>query len=169
MQKKKIYTIDGRDLAKYNPELDWSGKLFEQYEELIPIRKQSGIYAFTLCGEIVYIGYSINLLGRLQSHIAHMQGKTNQSSTSMENKKYYYLNKYLSHVQFEVLYFYNRSVSKAQLEEHEYEFIHQYSPIFNINYKDKLVRWNDSEQNIDDFVNGIISMEDLKIKSNTTK
>lgn len=159
-----IYTIDGKNFAKYNPELDWSGKLFEQYEEISPISRRAGVYAFTLCGEVVYVGSSINLFGRLQTHIAHMQGKTNRNSTSIDQKKYYYLNKYLPYVQFEILYFYDKFVSKSQLEEKEYELINQYCPIFNVNYKDRLKRWNGSEQDIDNFVHEITSMDDLKSK-----
>lgn len=34
---------------------------------------------------------------------------------------------------------------------------------------DHELEWNGSEQDIDDFVNGIISMDDLKTKSNSTK
>lgn len=166
---QSVYTIDGNDFYKYNHELDWSGKLFEQYEEIAPIRNQGGIYAFTICGEIVYIGSSRNLFNRLQTHIGHMHGKTNQSSSSMENKKYYYLKKYLPYVQFHILRFLDKPVFKYQLEECEYDFINKYRPIFNINYKNGQRRWNDSEQDLDNFVNGIISMDDLKTKSNTTK
>jgi hypothetical protein len=98
-----------------------------------------------------------------------MHGKTNQSSSSMENKKYYYLKKYLPYVQFHILRFLDKPVFKYQLEECEYDFINKYRPIFNINYKDGRRRWNDSEQDINDFVNGIISMDNLKMKSSTTK
>ena len=166
---QSVYTIDGNDFSKYDHELDWSGRLFEQYEEIAPIKNQGGIYAFTICEEIVYIGSSINLFNRLQTHIGHMHGKTNQYSSSMESKKYYYLNKYLSYVQFHVLHFLDKPVFKYQLEECEYDFIHKYCPIFNINYKDSQRRWNGSEQDIDDFVNGIILMDDLKTKFNPTK
>ena len=132
---QSVYTIDGNDFYKYDHELDWSGKLFEQYEEIAPIRNQGGIYAFTICGEIVYIGSSRNLFDRLQTHIGHMHGKTNQSSSSMENKKYYYLKKYLPYVQFHILRFLDKPVLQYQLEECEYDFINKHSPIFNINYK----------------------------------
>ena len=87
---QSVYTIDGNDFSKYDHELDWSGRLFEQYEEIAPIKNHSGIYAFTICEEIVYIGSSTNLFNRLQTHIGHMHGKTNQYSSSMESKKYYY-------------------------------------------------------------------------------
>jgi hypothetical protein len=166
---QSVYTIDGNDFYKYDHELDWSGKLFEQYDEVAPIRNQGGIYAFTICGEIVYIGSSRNLFNRFQTHIGHMHGKTNQSSSSMENKKYYYLKKYLPYVQFHILRFLDKPVFKYQLEECEYDFINKHSPIFNINYKNGQRRWNDSEQDLDNFVNGIVSMDDLKMKSNTTK
>lgn len=62
---QSVYTINGNDFSKYDHELDWSGKLFEQYEEIAPIKNQGGIYAFTICEEIVYIGSSINLFNRL--------------------------------------------------------------------------------------------------------
>lgn len=157
-----LYTINGKDFAKYNPELDWSGKLFEQYSEVAQIRKRAGVYAFTLCGEIVYIGSSINLFGRLQTHIAHLHGKTNQRSTSWQWRKYHYLNKYLSEVQFRVIEFIDQPVAKNELESSEYKYINQYCPIFNINYKNQLKRWSGSEQDIDSFINGIISMDELK-------
>lgn len=156
------YVISGIDFLKYNPELDWSGKLFEQYTEVHTLKQQAGVYAFTLCGEIVYIGSSNNLFGRFQTHIAHMQGKTNRSSASLEKKKYFYLNKYLPYVKFEIICFYDKSISRSQLEENEYDFITRHCPIFNVNYKNGQRRWNGSEQDIDDFVNGIISMDKLK-------
>lgn len=158
--------IAGNDFPKYNPELDWSGQLFKQYPEVYSLKQQTGIYAFTLCGKIVYIGSSRNLFGRLQTHIAHIQGKTNQNSTSIEKKKYYYLSKYLPYVQFKILYFYDEPVSKNQLEEKEYSFINKYCPIFNI---DGCQLWNDSAQAVDDFVHGVISMDDLKMTFNKTK
>lgn len=169
MQQPELYTISGVDFAKYNPELDWSGKLFGQYKEISPIRNHTGIYAFTLCDEIVYIGSSTNLFGRFQTHIAHLQGKLNKNSVSVEKRKYYYLNKYLPQVQFKVLEFYNNSISKDELESNEYKLIHSYNPIFNINFKNEIKKWDWSEQNIDDFVNEIISMDKLKMKSNTAK
>ena len=161
---QSIYTIDGIDFAKYNPELDWSGKLFEQYEEIAPLHKQPGIYDFTLCGEVVYIGSSINLFGRLQTHIAHMQGNANRTHSSLKWRKYFYFKKYISQAQFQVLEFCNQSVTKDELESLEYTYINQYCPIFNINYKDKLKRWNGSEHDIDNFINGMISIDDLKNK-----
>jgi hypothetical protein len=163
-----IYAIHGLDFAKYNPTLDWSGKLFEQYEEIAPIRKRAGVYAFTLCGEIVYIGSSTNLFGRLQTHIGNLQGKTNYRRSSLKWRKYHYLNKHISKVQFHVLEFCEYGTTKEDLEILEYKYINQHCPIFNVNYKDKLKRWNGSEYDIDNFVNGAISMDDLK-QSNTTK
>jgi hypothetical protein len=166
---QSIYTIDGADFAKYNPELDWSGKIFEQYNEIAPLRRCPGIYAFTLCGEIVYIGSSTNLFGRLQTHIANMQGKTNYRNQSMKWKKYHYLNKHISNVQFKVIEVCDKTITKDQLENIEYKYINQHCPIFNINYKDSLHRWSGSEEDIDNFVNGTISMDELTTKSNTTK
>lgn len=161
-----MYSINGTEFAKYNPELDWSGKFFEKYNEIAPLRKCPGVYTFTLCGEIVYIGSSTNLFGRLQTHIANMQGKTNYRNPSMKWRKYHYLNKYISNVQFKVLEFCDKTITKDQLENIEYRYINQHRPVFNINYKDTLYRWNGSEQDIDDFVNGIISMDDLKTQQN---
>ena len=161
-----MYSINGTEFAKYNPELDWNGKLFEQYNEIAPLRKCPGVYTFTLCGEIVYIGSSTNLFGRLQTHIANMQGKTNYHNPSMKWRKYHYLNKHISNVQFKVLEFCDKTITKDQLENIEYMYINQHRPIFNINYKDTLCKWNGSEQDIDDFVNGIISMDDLKTPQN---
>ena len=158
------YIINGLDFAKYNLELDWSGKLFEQYEEIDALRRQPGIYAFTLCGEIVYIGSSTNLFGRLQTHIGNLQGKTNYRRSSLKWRKYHYLNKHISMVQFQVIEFCDHNITKDELEALEYAYINQYCPIFNINYKDKLKRWNGFEYDIDNFVNGIISIDDLKNK-----
>lgn len=159
---QSIYTINGFTFDKYNPELDWSGKLFEQYEEISLLRKQAGIYAFTLCNEIVYIGSSINLFRRLQTHIANLQGKTNYQNPSLKWRKYHYLNKHISKVQFQVIGFCNQDITKEDLELLEYEHINRHCPIFNVNYKDKLKRWKGSEQDIDNFVAGLILMEDLK-------
>ena len=157
-----ICTIDGLDFDKYNPELDWSGKLFEQYEEIAPLRKQPGIYAFTLCREVVYIGSSINLFGRLQTHIAHMQGNANCTHSSLTWRKYFYLKKYISQVQFQVLEFCNTNISKSELEDIEYSYVNKHNPIFNINRGKSLHQWDGSEQDIDDFVNGNLSMDNLK-------
>jgi excinuclease UvrABC nuclease subunit len=161
-----IYTIDGVDFAKYNPEIDWTGKHFNQYPEVVNLKNRVGVYVFTLCGEPVYIGSSTNIFGRLQTHIAHMKSKTNQQSSKLKWKKYYYLNKYVSHVQFQVLDIYSNNITKEELEEHEYKYIYEYHPIFNVNYKNTLYRWNGTEQDVDDFVNGIISMNILKTHQN---
>lgn len=159
---QSIYVISGKDFAKYNPELDWSGRLFNQYKEIIPLRNCAGVYAFTMCGEIVYIGSSTNLFGRLQTHIANIQGKTNARSTNLKWKKYHYINKHISHVQFHIIETFDVNITKEQLESIEYQYIKQYRPIFNINYKDELMMWGGSEQDIDNFVNGIVSMSGLK-------
>ncbi len=156
------YTINGMEFAKYNPELDWTGKIFKQCDEVALLKNRAGVYAFTLCGEIVYIGSSINLFGRFQTHIGSLQGKTNYRNSSLKWRKYHYLNKHISEVQFQVLEFCDRGVNKESLEILEYKYINQYCPIFNINYKDKLKRWNGSEYDIDNFVDGTISMDDLK-------
>lgn len=161
---RNVYSIDGIDFAKYNPELDWSGRIFDEYQDAMSLRYRAGVYAFTLCDEVVYVGSSMNLFGRLQTHIAHIYSKSNKDSSSVKYKKYYYLNKYLPHVKFYVLCFFDSDVTKSQLEEKEYSFINQYCPIFNVNYKDSIHRWNGSEQDIDSFVNGTIHMNDLKIQ-----
>ena len=161
---QSIYKINGLDFNKYNPEIDWSGKYFDQYQEAIKLKNCAGIYAFTLCNEPVYIGSSINLFGRFQTHIMHMHSKSNSQSSKLKWKKYYYLSKYIDRVQFQVLNIYDNTISNTKLEEYEYAYINKYCPIFNINYKDTLKRWNGTEQDIDDFVNGIISIDILKNK-----
>lgn len=163
-----VYTIDGTDFVKYIPELDWTGKRFEQYQEVIDLKHRAGIYAFTLCGEIVYVGSSINLFGRLQTHIMHMQGRSNYRNPSMKWRKYHYLNKHVAHVQFQVLEIFD-DITKESLENIEYDYIEQLCPIFNVNYKDTLKRWAGSEEDIDTFVNGEVSMDILKRNLNTSK
>lgn len=158
-----IHIIDGVDFAKYNPEIDWSGIYFNRYPEVANLKNHAGVYAFTLCGEPVYIGSSTNLFGRLQTHIAHIQSKMNNQNSKLKWKKYYYLNKHISQVQFQVLNIY-RDITKEELEKYEYKYIHKYRPIFNINHKDALYQWDGTEQDIDNFINGIITIEDLKNK-----
>ena len=159
---QSIYKINGIDFNKYNPDIDWSGQYFNQYPEVIKLKNRVGVYTFTLCDEPVYIGSSTNLFSRFQTHIMHMQGKSNAQSSKLTWKKYYYLNKHINQVQFQVLNMYDSTISKTELEEYEYLYINQYNPIFNINYKYALKQWNGTEQDIDDFVNGIISMDILK-------
>ena len=167
---KGIYMIDGVDFAKYHPAIDWSGASFNEYPEVADLKNRTGIYAFTLCGEAVYIGSSINLFSRLQAHIMHMQGTANRTHSKLVWRKYYYLKKYLDEVQFHVLAVYDNPISKDLLEQYEYEYIEKYLPIFNVNYKDSLKRWNGTEQDIADFVNGLISIDVLKAQLiNTTK
>ena len=158
---QESYQINGIDFAKYNPEIDWSGKYFDSYSEVANIKNRAGVYAFTLCNEIVYVGSSTNLFGRLQTHIAHINSKTNRTSKSVERKKYYYLKKYISHVKFKVLDVYPDNISKEQLETYEYEYICKYNPIFNIKLKDSIQIWCGTEQNIEDFVKGLLTIDDL--------
>ena len=158
-----VYEMNGLDFAKYNLWLDWRGKHFSQSEEILPIQKKAGIYAFTLLGEVVYVGSSINMFGRLQSHIAHMFSLSDKSKSRLEQRKYHYLKKHISQVKFVVLEFCDRNVHKEELEQIEYSYINEYNPIFNVHRGDVFREWDGNEKNIDDFVDGDIDIDDLKL------
>lgn len=156
------YEMDGVNFDKYNLWFDWSGKHCDKYEEATPIKNKTGIYAFTLCGEIVYVGSSTNLFGRLQSHITHMFSFGDKSKSRLEQRKYHYLKKYISQVKFVVLEFCDRNTQKEELEQIEYSYIDKYNPIFNVRRGDIFREWDGNEHDIDNFVNGNTSIDNLK-------
>lgn len=65
---------------------------------------------------------------------------------------------------------YHKNISKQELELYEYEYINRYLPIFNVNYVGSVKRWLGTDQDIDNFINATLSMDDLKAKlRNDTK
>ena len=162
MSSQYSYEMDGLSFEKYNLWPDWSSKNCDKYEEVAPIKKKAGVYAFTLCDEIVYVGSSINLFSRLQSHIAHIFSLGDKSKSRLELRKYHYLKKYISQVKFVVLKFCDNSISKRELEQIEYSYIEKHNPIFNVRRGDTFREWDGNEQNVDDFVNGNTFMDDLR-------
>lgn len=167
---QSICMIEGVNFDKYNPEEDWNWKRIIQCPKAEMLNKCVGVYTFTLCDEPVYIGSSTNLLSRLQTHIMSIyRGYKYLQPRNFDLRKYYYLNKYIDKVKFQVLDIYDNDISKEQLEKHEYDFISIYNPIFNIRHKDGVRRWYGTEQDVDDFVNGISTIDNLKNRFNRTK
>ena len=165
-----LFSISGEGLIQYNSEKDWIGSYFDSFPNATILRNCAGIYVFTLCGEIVYIGSSINLLNRLRTHTISIQHGDNCHSLSVADRKYYYFNQHISNVEFHVVETYNKNISKQELELYEYEYINRYLPIFNVNYVGSVKRWLGTDQDIDNFINATLSMDDLKAKlRNDTK
>ena len=161
-ENNSIFHIRGDDFIQYNSEDDWVGNYFYGFPNASVLKNFSGIYAFTLCGEVVYVGSSVNLFNRFRTHIISIQHGDNCKSPSIADRKYYYLNKYIENVEFKVLATYDKHMSKQDLEQREHQYINIYQPIFNVNYMDKVKRWCGSDRDIDEFVNGNTTIADLQ-------
>lgn len=168
-EKNSLFSIYGDDLIQYDSENDWAGNYFFTFPNA-SVLNYAGIYAFTLCGEIVYVGSSIKPLNRLRTHIISIQHGDNCHSLSVAERKYYYLNKHISNVEFHIMKAYDKHIAKHQLESYEYEYMNHYCPIFNVNYGGNIIKWCGTDQDIDDFVDGKVSINTLKDKLiNSTK
>lgn len=157
-----IFHICGNEFIKYNSEDDWSGKYFSDFSNASVLKSFAGVYAFTLCGEVVYVGSSTNLFNRFRTHIISIQHGDNCKSHKIADRKYCYLNKYIEKVEFQVLATYDKHIPKNELEKYEREYMSIYIPIFNVNYIDNVKRWTGSDEDLDEFVNGNIAMSDLQ-------
>ena len=157
-----LFQINGNDLIKYNADIDWYGKYFDSFPNSSQLKISAGIYAFVLCNEIVYIGSSINLFNRLRTHVMNIQCGHKCNTQRIGERKYYYFNKYITDMQYMLLQVYDKNISKLELEAHEYKHIQMHNPIFNVQYRGQRRIWNGTDQDIDNFVNGIVTIDELK-------
>lgn len=166
-----IFEICGSDFMAYNPEGDWVGKYFDDVPNILILKECAGVYVFTLCDEVVYVGSSINLFNRFRTHVMNIQHGDNCLHSTPAERKYYYFNNHIKDIQFKVIATYDKCISKEELESYENQYIDLYSPIFNINCGQKINQWCGTEEDIEDFVLGLLTVDDLmrKMKSNTTK
>ena len=159
-----LFRINGNDLIQYDADTDWYGKYFDTFSNSAQLKTSAGVYAFVLCNEIVYIGSSTNLFSRLRTHIMNIQCGNKCHTHSIGERKYYYFNKYITNMQYTLLQVCNKHISKSELEAYEYEYIKTHEPIFNVQYGKQRKKWNGTDQDIDNFVNGAIAINKLKSK-----
>lgn len=125
-----------------------------QYPDIARQLDKSGVYAIKLCNEVVYVGQAHVLFLRMLTHAKNLQAK--KLNEAKDYRKYKLLKSYLNDVTLEVLTF-TRNIDKE-----EKKYIRQYNPIFNIMKPEGHRYFNGTIEDIDDFVAGLSTMEDLR-------
>lgn len=133
-------------------------EFFEHDRENRRQYRKSGIYAFLLLGEVVYVGQSTNLHLRFFHHAENFAKVRPKKIPS--NKKYILLKPYIDKVEWKVLEY----CSKEDLDERENSWIDFYNPIFNIQRRDGKVYFTGDSQDIDNYVSGEVDMKYLRTK-----
>lgn len=129
---------------------------FLEHPEWYSLNNQAGIYGIFLDKECVYIGESHDLLGRILTHMKNFNLPAKYLKTNSDYK-YKILKHYKKHISIRILQFTNKR--RKQIEK---EYIDKYKPIFNISIGDKRQYFIGNEEDIDDFICGLSTMDDLK-------
>lgn len=154
--------IDGitmMDMGKTSPVRSWL-----KYKDVAMILDRSGIYAIKLCNEIVYVGQSCNLFARLLEHCTALF--SDKPSTEL---KYKLMRNFYKDMSWEVLEYQDCDM----LIEAENYYIDKYNPIFNIQTPHGEQYFWGTQEDIEDFCCGLLTMDDLhsmvKEKKKTAK
>lgn len=127
---------------------------------------KSGIYGFYLCNECIYIGQAHNLFYRLCDHLQKIATAKNLKDYPT-NKKYKYMLKYFNNISWKIIEI------THNLDEREDYWITYYNPIFNIINPDGEYEFAGTDKDIDNFILGLITMDELKkykhLKNKCTK
>jgi hypothetical protein len=127
--------------------------IYSKYKNLVAELTRPGVYAIMLCGEVVYVGQSGNLFGRLINHcdnIFHADIKLNDKYAMLKP-----FSKYLSWCVLEY-------VNDATRSDVENKYISKYKPIFNIITDDGYKYFWGTKKDIEDFCYGLITIEELQ-------
>lgn len=119
---------------------------------------EAGIYGFFLCNECVYVGQSKNIFARLNNHLDYF-AMSDTLGGQKTYKKYKLLKPYIKELEWRILEFVE---DEFNLDQAENIWISYYSPIFNLETPNGLKHFYGTQEDIDDFVYGLLSMEDLK-------
>lgn len=142
--------ISGEELCYM---IDWN----QRYD----IYAVAGIYGFFLCNECVYVGQSRNIFARLNNHLDCFVASDTFGSQK-RYQKYKLLKPYIKELEWKVLEFIN---DELDLNTAENKWIDYYNPIFNLETPSGLKHFYGTRKDIDNFVSGWLSMEELKILS----
>ncbi len=145
------FTINGDSLA--------CSVLIGSHSNTAP--KRPGIYGFFLCGECIYVGQAKDLNRRLRRHLNRFIDSEviKQRPT---NNKYKILKPYIKYLSWSIIEYVD---DFSNLTKTENKWIVYYNPIFNIRMpKGKRMFFGTSED-IEDFIYGLITMDELRHKT----
>lgn len=120
---------------------------------------ETGIYGFFLCNECVYVGQSKNVFARLNNHLDCF-AMSDILGNQKTYKKYKLLKPYIKELEWKVLEVIN---DEFDLNQAENKWINYYNPIFNLETPNGRKHFYGTQTDIDDFVYGLLSMDDLKM------
>lgn len=143
--------IDGtimKDMGGMSPVRAWI-----KYKDISTELDRSGIYAIKLCDEVVYVGQSCSLFSRLLEHCVALF-----SDKPSSELKYKLLRDFYKDMSWTVLMYEDLEM----LTDGEDYYINKYRPIFNIETPYGEQHFWGTQEDIDDFCCGLLTMDDLK-------
>lgn len=150
-------TVDGltmKDMGEMSPVRAWL-----KYKDMAIKLDRSGVYVIKLCNEPVYVGQSCNLFSRLLEHCVALFA--DKPSTEL---KYKLMRNFYKNMSWEVVTYQDVDM----LIETENYYIDKYNPIFNIQTPHGEQYFWGTEEDIEDFCCGLLTIDDLRsmIKQN---
>lgn len=116
--------------------------------------RKSGIYGWFIKDECVYVGQSKELYSRFVSHAEEL-AKVRQKNIPSK-QKYILLKDYVELIEWRELEY------TSDLDVAEDKWINYYRPIFNVKTPYGNQYFTGEQKDIDDYVSGKITMDDLK-------
>lgn len=153
-----MITIDGitmKDMGEMSPVRAWF-----KYQDISTKLDKSGIYAIKLCDEVVYIGQSCSLFSRLLEHCVALF-----SDKPSSELKYKLLRNFYKDMSWSVLMY----EDVAMLTDGEDYYINKYKPIFNIQTPYGEQHFWGTQEDLEDFCYGLLTMDDLRSMIKTKK
>lgn len=155
MEIKNIREIINKDLPIMSQRK--IEECFTKNQILYNLKDCSGIYGIFLRNECVYIGESRSLLQRIMRHMARFNSPKSKL-TEGSDLKYKLLQKYKKDIVIRILTF---TPKRRKIIEKQY--IAAYNPIFNIETPSGRKHFVGTESDIEDFMYGLQTMDDLRL------
>lgn len=153
-----MIAVDGitmKDMGEMSPVRAWL-----KYKDISTELDRSGIYAIKLCDEVVYVGQSCSLFARLLEHCVALF-----SDKPSSELKYKLLRNFHKDMSWTVLMYEDLEM----LTDGEDYYINKYKPIFNIQTPYGEQHFWGTQEDLDDFCCGLLTMDDLKSMIKTKK